>query len=76
MYCKHCGKELSDEAIMCPDCGTPTKPVLSAQAVPETVQTIKETTNSQSSLSIIGYTLSTFAFCYRHNIRRIYVRIL
>ena len=24
MYCKHCGKELSDEAILCPDCGTPT----------------------------------------------------
>ena len=24
MYCHHCGKELSDEAFMCPDCGTPT----------------------------------------------------
>lgn len=24
MYCKHCGKELSDEAVMCPNCGTPT----------------------------------------------------
>ncbi len=24
MYCKHCGKELADEALMCPDCGTPT----------------------------------------------------
>ena len=24
MYCKHCGKELADEAIMCPACGTPT----------------------------------------------------
>lgn len=24
MYCKHCGKELADEAIMCPDCGMPT----------------------------------------------------
>ena len=24
MYCKNCGKELSEEAIMCPDCGTPT----------------------------------------------------
>ena len=24
MYCKHCGKQLSDEAILCPDCGTPT----------------------------------------------------
>ncbi len=24
MYCKHCGKELSDEAFMCPACGAPT----------------------------------------------------
>lgn len=24
MYCKYCGKELSDEAPMCPNCGTPT----------------------------------------------------
>ncbi len=24
MYCRHCGKELSDEALMCPECGTPT----------------------------------------------------
>ncbi len=24
MFCKHCGKELSDEAFMCPDCGEPT----------------------------------------------------
>ena len=24
MYCKYCGKELSNEAIMCPNCGTPT----------------------------------------------------
>ena len=25
MYCKHCGKELSDEAPLCPNCGTPTE---------------------------------------------------
>ncbi len=33
MYCRHCGKELSDEAILCPDCGTPTgvKPKPAAQ---------------------------------------------
>lgn len=24
MYCKHCGKEISDNALMCPDCGEPT----------------------------------------------------
>lgn len=25
MFCSNCGKELSDNAIMCPDCGEPTK---------------------------------------------------
>lgn len=24
MYCKKCGKEVDDSAIMCPDCGAPT----------------------------------------------------
>ena len=24
MYCTKCGKELFDEAVMCPQCGTPT----------------------------------------------------
>ena len=23
MFCRNCGKELSDEAVMCPNCGTP-----------------------------------------------------
>ena len=23
MYCKHCGKELSEDAFMCPACGAP-----------------------------------------------------
>ncbi len=31
MYCKHCGKELADEALMCPDCGTPTDGKRAAQ---------------------------------------------
>lgn len=25
MYCKNCGKELADDAIICPECGSPTK---------------------------------------------------
>lgn len=25
MFCEHCGKALSDEAVMCPNCGAPTR---------------------------------------------------
>lgn len=25
MFCKHCGKEISDEAFICPNCGVPMK---------------------------------------------------
>ncbi len=25
MFCSHCGKELLDEAVVCPSCGTPTE---------------------------------------------------
>ena len=25
MYCSNCGKELADNAVMCPGCGAPTK---------------------------------------------------
>ena len=25
MFCKNCGKELNDEAVICTDCGVPTE---------------------------------------------------
>lgn len=33
MYCKNCGKELSEEAIMCPNCGTPMGKISNARKV-------------------------------------------
>ena len=62
MYCTYCGKQLSEEAIMCPDCGTPTKSAPSTKAVSETVQTATEPIGAQNSLGVIGFILSTFAF--------------
>ncbi len=54
MYCKNCGKELSEEALMCPNCGTPTgnKPHVrkSAHAV------------SSASLGVIAFFLGCFSF--------------
>ncbi len=34
MFCKNCGKELADTAVMCPNCGAPTHtgPVVPANA--------------------------------------------
>ena len=61
MYCKYCGKQLSEEAIMCPDCGTPTKSALPTKAVSETRQTAEQF-GAQNSLGVIGFMLSTFAF--------------
>ncbi len=34
MYCRNCGKELSDNAFVCPDCGEPTNGVKAAAKQP------------------------------------------
>lgn len=35
MFCKHCGKELSNEAFMCPNCGAPTDVAAPVNKEPE-----------------------------------------
>lgn len=37
MFCKHCGKEISDNALMCPDCGEPTGTVAKNKSAQATV---------------------------------------
>ena len=61
MYCKHCGKQLSDEAFMCPECGAPTgvKPPVPIEP-PKDERTTPTAHNTP--LGIIGFVLSTFAF--------------
>ena len=62
MYCRHCGKELSDEAFMCPNCGTLTG------ADPVKKQTQKETPETSSgsvnttALAAVAFLLSMLAF--------------
>lgn len=60
MFCRNCGKELSDEAIMCPECGTPVESAAKARAAKTAAQTVPEA--SGAPMGIIGFFLSIFAF--------------
>ena len=55
MYCKHCGKQLSDEAILCPDCGTPT-------GVKPTAHRPAPADGQSSPLGVIALFLALFSF--------------
>lgn len=59
MYCKHCGKEISDEAIACPGCGHPTKAEHSARK--EKILSARDPRLSNPSV-IAGFVLSAIAF--------------
>lgn len=57
MFCKHCGKELSAEAFMCPECGTPTTNINPTKPVN------KPTVYSKKGcFSTIGFICSLIAF--------------
>lgn len=54
MYCEHCGKELADEAIVCPNCGCATDNYAA-----------KKTGNGHTAAKvfmILGCVLSAFSF--------------
>jgi uncharacterized membrane protein YvbJ len=52
-YCSHCGKELLDEAVVCPNCGCP---VENYQQQNQTYN--QQTYQSYSGLSIVGLIFS------------------
>ena len=56
MFCSHCGKELSDDAFMCPNCGSPVKKFTGAKKS-EPVANAKET-----GIAVIGFILAMFSF--------------
>ena len=60
MYCKHCGKELSDEALMCPNCGTPTQ----TTKVANRVKTIETDNAPASPLATAAFALSMITFVF------------
>lgn len=59
MYCYHCGKELSPDAVMCPECGAPTKNM----KVDKVADEVKAPVSSHAvGLSVVALTLSLIAF--------------
>lgn len=52
MFCTTCGKELNDEAILCPSCGAPTKNFL--------IQSQPEQENQDNGMAIAGFICSFF----------------
>lgn len=51
MYCRKCGRKLSDAAMFCPECGTPVKKPAAQEPVPR-VQPVNESeTSKQQSVS-------------------------
>lgn len=56
MFCKNCGSEISDEAVVCPNCGVPTEKLNSAATEAQPVE--KKKTNV---FAIIGFVLSLVA---------------
>lgn len=55
MFCKYCGKEIADDAIICPGCGRAVDGAFAPQpAKPQTA------VGSYSTLSLVGFILSFF----------------
>lgn len=50
MYCKHCGKEINDNAIVCPNCGVATDNMAKATPVPA----------QKNTMALVGFILSFF----------------
>ena len=61
MYCYHCGKEIADEALMCPNCGAPTKNTNAVTKQEEVTPVVSSVVNIKS-LSVVGLILSVVAF--------------
>lgn len=54
MFCKNCGSQINDEAVVCPHCGVATEkmPAAAATAAPA---------NKTNVLAIVGFVLSFFS---------------
>ena len=50
MFCKNCGKEVSDNAVICPNCGVATDNYMKTNAQPA----------QKNTMAIVGFILSFF----------------
>lgn len=60
MYCYHCGKELANEALMCPNCGAPTKN--SNIVKQDETASVENGVVNFKALSAVGLVLSLIGF--------------
>lgn len=51
MYCKYCGKEIVDNAFVCPHCGVQVAPVANIQ---------NNNPTNENTIAIVGFVLSFF----------------
>ena len=56
MYCKNCGNQIDDNAVVCPHCGIGTGNNNAVYAQPQQAQQHK----SQNTLAVVGFILSFF----------------
>lgn len=57
IFCKECGKEMSDKADKCPNCGCPTREVNQSDA-------IGKKRREKSIIGLIGFVISFFGFIF------------
>ena len=53
MYCKYCGEEINEKAVICPKCGQ----IINAEALGRTTSS---TSNQTNVLALVGFILSFF----------------
>ena len=65
MFCTHCGKELADNALMCPSCGSPTSntqnPVIGATEAGRQEKP-QQKTKEKNPAAVAGFVLSAISF--------------
>lgn len=54
MFCEKCGKEIFDEAVICPNCGCPTSNYLNTQNQPKYVNNDLSTAKAWSIIGLVA----------------------
>lgn len=54
MFCKNCGKEINDNAVVCPNCGVATENMAKNNSAPAPAQ--------KNSMAIAGFVLALLGF--------------
>ena len=61
VYCSECGKQISDQAAVCPNCGNPIREIQMAEVEQQTREYYKEQNKSQLFINIVCFLGAMFA---------------